>query len=46
MGLGKVLLADGSLVPGFLCQPTALAGAIEITDPGGWRAYLAGAAPD
>ncbi|WP_428391530.1 allophanate hydrolase [Lichenicoccus sp.] len=44
MSIGKVLLADGSLVPGFLCEPAALAGAREITDHGGWRAYLAAAA--
>ena len=45
MSIGKVLLADGSLVPGFLCEPAALAGATEITHHGGWRAYLAAAVP-
>ena len=33
-------LADGSLVPGFLCEPEALDGAREITTFGGWRAAL------
>ncbi|MFF2567130.1 allophanate hydrolase [Streptomyces sp. NPDC058084] len=42
MALGSVELADGSLVPGFLCEPEALQGAREITAYGGWRAALAG----
>lgn len=41
MALGRVRLADGSSVPGFLCEPAALAGAPDITAHGGWRAYLA-----
>jgi allophanate hydrolase len=40
MTLGKVELADGSGVPGFLCEPTALSDAEDITGYGGWRAYL------
>ncbi|MEU9051858.1 allophanate hydrolase [Streptomyces sp. NPDC048384] len=42
MALGRVELADGSHVPGFLCEPAALAGAEDITSYGGWRAYLRG----
>ncbi|MFC9386934.1 allophanate hydrolase [Streptomyces venezuelae] len=42
MALGSVELADGSFVPGFLCEPEALNGAREITAYGGWRAALAG----
>jgi allophanate hydrolase len=41
LGIGSVELADGSHVPGFLCEPHALAHAREITSYGGWRAYLA-----
>ncbi len=41
MALGSVELADGSRVPGFLCEPGALDGAADITSYGGWRAYLA-----
>lgn len=42
MVIGKVELADGSLVPGFLCEPAALGdGSRDITAYGGWRAYLA-----
>jgi allophanate hydrolase len=36
-----VELADGTVTPGFLCTPDALAGAQDITAHGGWRAYLA-----
>ncbi|MFI7343270.1 allophanate hydrolase [Streptomyces sp. NPDC050085] len=42
MTLGSVTLADGTEVPGFLCEPSALAAdAPDITHHGGWRAYLA-----
>ncbi|MFJ9563171.1 allophanate hydrolase [Streptomyces fuscichromogenes] len=41
MALGSVALADGTSVPGFLCEPGALADAEDITRYGGWRAYLA-----
>ena len=40
LGLGTVTLADGSAVPGFLCESHALAGARDITSFGGWRAYV------
>lgn len=40
MTLGQVELADGSRVPGFLCEPDALTDAVDITEYGGWRAYL------
>ena len=33
-------LATGESVKGFLCEPAALAGAIDITAHGGWRAFL------
>lgn len=41
LGIGKITLDDGSQVSGFLCEPYALEGAREITDLGGWRAYIA-----
>jgi allophanate hydrolase len=41
LGIGKVTLADGRQVSGFLCEAHALQGATEITDFGGWRAYRA-----
>jgi allophanate hydrolase len=40
LGLGTVTLADGSGVPGFLCESHATEGAKDITALGGWRAYL------
>jgi len=43
LGIGNVEIADGSIVKGFICEPFAVAGAIEITHFGGWRAYLASA---
>ncbi|ACK51530.1 allophanate hydrolase [Methylocella silvestris BL2] len=41
MGIGKVTLASGAVVPGFLCEAFALEGAADVTGFGGWRAYLA-----
>ncbi|NML17165.1 allophanate hydrolase [Azohydromonas caseinilytica] len=41
LGIGTTLLADGSRVPGFICEPLGVAGAQEITRFGGWRAFLA-----
>ncbi|MHB8663187.1 MAG: allophanate hydrolase [Acidimicrobiales bacterium] len=38
--IGTVQLARGP-VAGFLCEPSALDGATEITSFGGWRAYRA-----
>jgi len=40
MALGKIDLADGTQVPGFLCEPAALENAEDITAHGGWRTYL------
>jgi len=41
LGIGSVLLEDGSTVQGFLCEAAALAGARDISAFGGWRAWLA-----
>jgi allophanate hydrolase len=40
LGLGTVLLEDGSRVKGFLCEPAGIVGAEEITYLGGWRPYV------
>jgi allophanate hydrolase len=40
LGLGRVSLADGSTVIGFLCESHATEGARDITRLGGWRTYL------
>lgn len=41
LGIGTVALADGTTVNGFICEAAGLEGATDITDFGGWRAYLA-----
>jgi allophanate hydrolase len=41
LGIGTIALADGRSVQGFLVEHAGLEGATEITDLGGWRAYLA-----
>jgi allophanate hydrolase len=42
LSLGTLRLADGSTVKGFLCEPSGIAGAQEITHLGGWRKYVQG----
>ncbi|MEV6235464.1 allophanate hydrolase [Lentzea sp. NPDC051838] len=41
MVIGKVEIEGGEVVSGFLVEPWALDGAEDITEFGGWRAYLA-----
>jgi allophanate hydrolase len=41
LAIGSVVLADGSLVKGFIAEPRATEGARDITSLGGWRAYIA-----
>ncbi len=41
LAIGTVTLADGSLVKGFVAEPRALIDAKDITELGGWRAYMA-----
>lgn len=38
--IGTLELADGSRVQGFLCEGYATAGALDISQLGGWRGYL------
>lgn len=40
LGIGTVTLADGRDVKGFICEPRALEGALDITEFGGWASYL------
>ena len=37
LGIGSVLLEDGSREMGFICEPYGLTGALEITGFGGWK---------
>ncbi|MDP3293362.1 MAG: allophanate hydrolase [Nevskia sp.] len=41
LGIGSLELADGRWVKGFICEPIAVRGAVDITHHGGWRLYLA-----
>ncbi|MDI1338610.1 allophanate hydrolase [Polaromonas sp.] len=40
LGIGTLALRDGSTVQGFVCEPEALNGALDISHLGGWRAYM------
>lgn len=40
LGLGRIELADGSWVTGFICEGHALEGAQDVTHHGGWRSYV------
>jgi allophanate hydrolase len=44
LGIGSLQLADGRWVKGFICEPLAVSGAIDISHHGGWRNYLAAGA--
>lgn len=39
LGIGRIELADGTNVAGFVCEPFALATASDITHHGGWIRY-------
>lgn len=41
LGIGSVETETGTEVLGFLCEQAGLAGATDITQFGGWRAFLA-----
>ena len=41
LGLGSLTLADGSQVHGFICEPWAVNGARDVSEFGGWRAFVA-----
>lgn len=41
LGIGKVELADGRWLCGFICEAAGLAGAQNISRYGGWRSWLA-----
>ncbi|GLX67895.1 allophanate hydrolase [Paenibacillus glycanilyticus] len=41
LGIGKVELQDGTIIPGFICEGYGSVGAEDITSYGGWRKALA-----
>nr|MBA2261964.1 allophanate hydrolase [Solirubrobacterales bacterium] len=44
LAIGSLELEDGAVVHGFLCEAHAVAGARDVSEHGGWRAYTAAAA--
>lgn len=40
LGIGNVILRDGRIVKGFICEQCGRTDAREVTSFGGWRAYL------
>jgi allophanate hydrolase len=40
LAIGSVRLDSGDWVKGFVCEPTGLVGADDITQYGGWANYL------
>jgi allophanate hydrolase len=44
LSIGTLFLADGTTPKGFLVEPAGLEGATDISEFGGWRAWLARAA--
>ncbi|OIR06538.1 allophanate hydrolase [mine drainage metagenome] len=40
LGIGTLELEDGERVQGFLCEAAAVGNARDLTELGGWRAYL------
>jgi allophanate hydrolase len=43
LGLGQVELDDGTFETGFICEPYGLDGAVDISEFGGWKPWLASA---
>ena len=41
LSIGTIRLSDGREVKGFLVEAEGIAGARDITDFGGWRAFVA-----
>ena len=41
LAIGTLELDDGTRVKGFVCEPHGLEGAEDVSDHGGWRAYIA-----
>ena len=40
LGIGTIELEDGATCKGFLVEPIAIEGAIDISRYGGWRNYV------
>ena len=40
LGIGKVILKDGRELCGFIAEPRAAIGALDLSEFGGWRGYI------
>ncbi|RYL88509.1 allophanate hydrolase [Sporolactobacillus sp. THM7-4] len=40
LGIGKIELKDGRMVPGFICESYAVKEAKDISSYGGWKSYI------
>ncbi len=40
LGIGTIRLEQGDMLPGFLCEWIATLDALDISEYGGWRAWL------
>jgi allophanate hydrolase len=40
LGIGTIVLEDGTSVKSFICEPYAIDGAKDITEYGGWKNYI------
>jgi allophanate hydrolase len=40
LGIGTIQLEDGQSLQGFLCESYAVKDAVDISNFGGWRAYV------
>lgn len=45
LDIGTVHLHDGSSIPGFICEGIMAGDATDLTDFGGWRAWIAEGSP-
>lgn len=41
LAMGRLTLLDGTEVAGFVCEPDGFDGAVDLSEWGGWRAYIA-----
>ena len=40
LGIGSIKTKEGKLIKGFICEPYALNDAVDISQFGGWKAYI------
>jgi allophanate hydrolase len=40
LAMGRITLEDGTEVAGFVCEPEGFAGSADVSEWGGWKAYV------